>query len=294
MGSGVWGLGSGKKESQREPQAKSDVTGTDLDPEEVSAAREEFQALSDRLALQPEEMPAYWRMVKWSQRQSLSAMQKRARGDLLFTHLVENPEKYRGQLIRVKLHVMRSLTYEADKNPAGVRRLYEAWGWSDDSQPWPYLVVFGDLPPGMPLGADIRAEVDFTGYFLKLMAYEDHEAKRRMAPLLVGRLAWRQVELPQRENPAWFWPTLAGGTIVLVAVIAGWVLAYRSRWHGPEPAETYHGDAPIESWLEGAEPGEPPDEADADSRYGNGHARGDVAGLGEPFPGLDASDEADR
>src|SRR4051812_46211437 len=37
----------------------------DQDAEEISAAREEFGAVGDRSPLTKEEMPAYWRLVRW-------------------------------------------------------------------------------------------------------------------------------------------------------------------------------------------------------------------------------------
>jgi hypothetical protein len=47
--------------------------------------------------------------------------------------------------------------------------------------------VFPDPPPDLPLGKDIRAEVVFTGYFLKIFVYRAFD-NPRWAPMLVGRV----------------------------------------------------------------------------------------------------------
>lgn len=221
---------------------------TDLDADELEQARWEFQAVEDKSPLLREEMPSYWRLVSWIRRQPAHALAERARRDVLFTHLMESPAKRRGELIRVRLHLMRSLRHEADENKIGVKWLYEAWGWSNDSQPWPYVVIFPDWPRGMPLGADIREEASVDGYFLKLMAYRAHDDKRRVAPLLIGRLTWHPSPLRTSDEASWFWPiVLAGGGILLLCV---GVRLYSSIFRctlagGPTPATS----VATEQWL---------------------------------------------
>lgn len=201
-----------------------------LDPDERDAAREEFQAVSDRTPLDAPEMASYWRLMRWSRSQPFTELEKRARHDLVFTNLWEQPEKYRGELIQLRLHIKRALSHEAPENPADVKTVYEAWGWTDESRSFPYLVVFSELPPELPLGPDIHEEAVFVGYFHKIMSYQAYDAPRG-APLLIGRLQYQRNEareaLRHRDDGS-FWPAAAIGGAVVLMIIGSWV--FKSRW----------------------------------------------------------------
>ncbi len=263
---------------------------TDRDPEEADAAREEFQAITDgTTTLQPEEMPAYWRLFRWANNQSLAELRQRARRDLYFTDLAQLPDKHRGELLQLRLHLRRVRHYPADDNPAGVRDVYEAWGPSPESQVWLYEVLFSDLPPGMPSGPDVVEEATFYGYFLKLQGYFEAGAPPRAAPLraplLIGRLVWHPTDLPVAQGSAWFWPTVCAGALVLLAIVVHWLLSFASP---PRAVGTPNGasEAPIEGWLEQAQA----DPADAEPSWESGDG-GDEA---PPHNGFDDTREPDR
>jgi hypothetical protein len=202
------------------------------DPDEQDSIREEFQAVTDRAPLEAVEMPAYWRLMRWSRGQSLADLERVARRDVMFTQLWEEPDKYRGQLIRLKLHVVRTLAWDAPAdNKAGVRQVYEGWGTTSESRSFPYVVVFSELPPQMPLGHDIAEEAVFVGYFLKNMSYQDFKVTRG-APLLVGRLQWQ--ENPARtalkqQGDAYFLPVAIGGALLVLAMMGTWFWKFRHR-----------------------------------------------------------------
>lgn len=158
----------------------------DKDPAEAADLKKKFELIRDRIALRPGEMSVYWQLMKWSRTEPLAALRKRAAKDVAFSQLWEDPGRYRGKLVRLKLHVRRVLRYETEENPLGIKTVYEAWGWTDDSKSFPYVVVLADLPPGLKVGTDVRGEIDFTGYFFKVMAYTAFDVARG-APLLVGR-----------------------------------------------------------------------------------------------------------
>lgn len=195
----------------------------DQDPVEVAALQDELAVMEQRTPLRYREMAAYWRLLGWSRTRSSQDLEQTAMRDVAFTQLWEDPEKYRGQLIRLRLHVRRVLHYEASENPQGARNVYEAWGWTDESRSFPYVVVFLDKPTGLPLGTDIRGEVVFVGYFLKIMSYSAFD-KQRGAPLLVGRVRLVSTPSTTRTSPAenlgWLLFVMAGA--VLIAAISAW------------------------------------------------------------------------
>ncbi len=159
----------------------------DTDPAEKQAAARLFEAVTDKTPLSVTEMPAYWRCMQWARAQSFADLARRARRDLAFVQFWEQPEELRGELVRLRMHIHRVLHYPAPENSLGVTDVYEAWGWTDDSKSFPYVVVFSELPPGMKVGPEAKAEGVFVGYFLKTMAYQAFDV-RRAAPLMVGRM----------------------------------------------------------------------------------------------------------
>jgi hypothetical protein len=169
---------------------------TDEDIEERDGASEEFMALTDgALELGKEEMPAYWRLFRWTKNQSSAQLKKRATRDHVFNQFIRDPDEHRGHLFQIELNVRRVLAYDAPENKAGVKKVYEIWGFTTESQAWLYCVLTPELPAGMPMGSNVSEEATFVGYFLKLQGYHAAGAGPRdralTAPLFVGRIAWQ-------------------------------------------------------------------------------------------------------
>lgn len=253
--------GIAEKAQSDQPAAASEVPSaagpTDLDPAERDAAREEFAAVADKVPLGKEEMPAYWRLVAWELRQPTAALRKRALKDVTFRDLWQQPEKWRGKLVEIPVHLRRTLTVSrVAENELGIKTIYEAFGWNSQSQPYWYWMIVPELPPDMPRGENIYEEATFVGYFLKLLPYEDRDGKTRATPLLIGRLIWH----PAPHNPLalrgeWTWTWyIALVLVVLLAVRWGLVFLGRAR-HGPsaQPLDASSDDRAIEAWLEGEE-----------------------------------------
>jgi hypothetical protein len=258
-----------KAEAEAKPaEPVSPVTPgpTDLDDAEQESAIEEFQALTDRsMKLGPEEMPAYWRMFGWVQHQPFAELQKRSTKDVPMNEFVQSTDDQRGRLVTLDLNVRRVLSYDAPKNPAGIKKVYEIWGWTTESKAWLYCVVTPHLPPGMPVGSDVYEKVKFSGYFLKLQGYEAAGAgpddKPLIAPLLVGRVAWQKSPLTKPEpvgmDPTWL---IWGGGAVAVFIlgrIAIWFWGRGRRTEDrPRVVRSSTDPADVEDWLARAEKGE--------------------------------------
>lgn len=189
----------------------------DRDDVESQRARDLCQLVTDRTPLKPREMHAYWKLMTWSRTEPFADLQARALNDVAFTQLWEQPDRYRGKLITLRLHVRRVLKYDSPPNPQNLPFTYEAWGWTDESRSYPYVVVFPECPPGLPVGTDIRGEVVFVGYFLKVMSYTAFDTARG-APLLVGRVQAIPVHTlpaPSRPDPLWMIIVVLGATIII-------------------------------------------------------------------------------
>jgi hypothetical protein len=218
---------------------------------EESEAKQQFLAVSDKSPLAAEEMPSYWRLMRWSRTQTFDQMSERAHRDRYFTHLGQAPEEHRGELIELKVSLRRSVSFKAPKNSAGVEVVYEAWGVTDESRGNFYCLVFSDKPPELPIHPDIHEEARFVGYFHKLVSYEDPMEKTRWAPVLIGRLQWREnaarVALQQSRHSwsYWLWGSLIG-----IGGLVVWTNRYleRGRELFDRSPETDH--ASIEQWLD--------------------------------------------
>ena len=200
----------------------------ETDEEELAKLRSNLKAVQDRQALQEFDMPAYWQLMRRSRTRPIAELEKLARRDVPYSHLWEEPDLYRGQPIRLKLHIRRVLKYEPSKNPQDLKMVYEAWGWTEDSRSFPFCVVFPEKPEGLPIGTDVDADFVFVGYFLKWMSYQAFDVKKN-APLLVGRLRPATKMVGSAKSSDWetAFLTLVGG--VLLLSFLGWFAVYGLR-----------------------------------------------------------------
>jgi hypothetical protein len=236
-----------------------------LDPEEVEAALEEFQALSDAtLNMQPEETPAYLRLLGWTERQPVKELRKRSTKRPLYNDFVQRADDLRGNLFELDLTVRRIASYPAPTNDAGVKTLYEVVGNTEQSQTFLYTVLVSELPKGMPTGDDLPERAKFNGYFLKLQGYYHGTAKPgdppQTSPLLVGKLSWRP-STPVHVNPqAPSWVIWVG--LAICGMIGVRLFMFIVRWRNASktterpvverPAIADGAEGNVDSWVTAA------------------------------------------
>lgn len=205
-----------------EAEAEQITSGPDdRDEDEFAKAEVLFDLVTDKAPLKTREMEAYWKLMEWSRTQPFAEFSRRAKFDVPFTQLWDQPEKYRGKPIRLRLHVRRVLEYDPPDNPLNAKKSYEAWGWTDESRSFPYCVVFTDPPRDLPIGTDVRAEIDFVGYFLKIMTFKAFD-NARGAPLLVGRA--RLVSVPKTASTSQMdWTGVIAFVLACIAIVGYFV-----------------------------------------------------------------------
>jgi hypothetical protein len=128
------------------------------------------------------------------------ALAKGARHDVTYAHLWEEPEKYRGQIVRVEGRLRRLRKFDSSRIAAkeGVPVLYEGWIFEEQYYHNPYCVIVSELPRGIQAGEQLDYRVGFDGYFFKRYRYQAGDAVRD-APLLIGRTLTTLAELPPVE-----------------------------------------------------------------------------------------------
>jgi hypothetical protein len=229
---------------------------TDEDSEQAEEVQGEYQALSDgALTLGVEEMASYNRLVFWVKNQSFARLWGRAKKDLAYTYLHDEPNKYRGQLVALDVNIQ--LVRDAEKNDYGIP-LYEVWATTKRSGDRLYDLVVMNLPPKIPIGRPIHERAKFAGYFLKVQGYHPALSKPgqspEKAPLLIGRLEWSPApeSTTTEDGLNWVWG-LVVLALVLAALIAPFTLGrLRRRETSPRGMLTPPPDAviPVELWLE--------------------------------------------
>lgn len=227
-----------------------------ISPEEWEAARSEFEALTDStFQCGLEEMPAYWRLLKWSIRQPNTDCDQNRFSTVSFNDLVNRPSVLRGVPVQVDLHVCRIVGYTAPENSLGIQRLYEVWGWSDDSRGSLYVAVTPDLPSDMRIGEVVSVPATLRGYLYKVQGYlaagSAPHAPPLAAPLIIGRFSRWHPPLTVVAKSSEIWPAAVG---LLLAASFVWLLNHRPpfRFLPRKPLERLapSATAKLESWLD--------------------------------------------
>ena len=183
-----------------------------------------FESISDRTPIGFRDMAAYDLLLRRVRDTGTSKLARQSHGDVYFTDLWERPEHYRGVPIHLLGTARRILSYESKLSPKG--RLYEAWISTHESQGYPYVCVFEDLPVGMPVGPDLSERVVFNGYFLKQMYYLAGKDVQRAAPVLIGRIGWTPSHSARPRDDTRSWIALIVG-VMFVFSFFRWMAGFR-------------------------------------------------------------------
>ena len=176
----------GQSRDEARPKAPPPLHAEQIKPVEADSGVE-FQAIVDKAPMKTRENAAYSILLERARSTSAPTLARESRRDLMFTHLWERPERYRGVPIHIQGTALRILSYEVNPALAPSGRIYEAWVYSDESRAFPYVLTFEDAPPDLLIGPDVHLPVRFDGYFFKLLGYRAGD-KGRVAPMLIGRL----------------------------------------------------------------------------------------------------------
>lgn len=183
--------------------------GRSLNPQLLEAVRD-----SVPLGLQSEDRDAYFaglqtcrhlktvQLEQWAadflQNRQTTASIASGQSDVaqaMFGEVLEHPQDYRGQLVSMRGCLRRLVKYDPGRNTMGFRHVYEGWVYPDDAQGNPVVVIFTKKPNGLPMGANVCEDVQFTGYFLKNFGYEAHDVPRKAPLFLAGGVDW--LEMPE-------------------------------------------------------------------------------------------------
>lgn len=176
------------------------------------------------------EARAYTYLLVQSRTTSAASLEQRARADLTFTHLFEEPAKCRGELVRLTGRLVRLLRFDppAFAVKQGVPALYEGWLLTPGAGRNPICIVASEIGPGLQPAEKLDRETTFAGFFFKKYRYPSGE-HRYDAPLVIGRtirLTEANAAADSPEFASFFTPLVfyfLAGLFVLVVGMAYWL-----------------------------------------------------------------------
>jgi len=141
----------------------------------------------------------------------------------LFPDIFKNSSRYKGRLVTLTGRVRKLMHYPAEKNDYGIKTLYEAWLFTDDSQQNPTVVICTEVPEilqnRLPAGTDVIDHVTVTGYLFKMYAYNAQDTTR-VAPLILARQLEWSPPITDEKGSQVFLQLMAGAFAILIAGVA--------------------------------------------------------------------------
>lgn len=189
----------------------------------------------------------------------------------LFPDIFKNLNRYKGRLVTLTGRVRKLIHYPAEENKYGIKTLYEAWLFTDDSQQNPAVIICTEVPKalqnGLPEGKEVIDHVTVTGYVFKMYAYNAQD-NRRIAPMILARsLEWAPQTVDEKGGHL-FSLILAGTLIVLIlgAAIVMWKAMQKDKQFRENRLQTDQGQVSFENLESKPEPTKPESKPDSQSQ----------------------------
>ncbi len=228
-----------------------------------------FEAIRDNTTYRHAEREAWFHLLDILKRTDEATLRQESIGRVSFAQLFAQSDAYRGQLVSVRGTVRRAHRLSAPENDCGVAGYFRTWIQPADHRASPIVAYCLSLPEGFPIGMDILAEAEITGFYFKRWAYKAQDGLRTAPALLARTVHWQQTPPKVDAAPAGFGTAAAvmgfafGVSLCVVAYV---YLRTRSR----TPVEP--GLPPRFDGIDGIDDAESPGEEDpaAGSRHAPG------------------------
>lgn len=188
------------------------------------------QIQNNRVGLRDAERGAYYYMLARTRDLPLKTLQQASRRDLSFTLLMNESDRFIGQLITLKGEVRRLQRVPSGTNDYGVEAVWEAWIFNRDSGLNPYCVRTTSIPDGIPTGTDFKSGtiVEVTGYFFRRYGYPAQEDRLHVAPMvLAAQPRWlKPLSARKRDDPGLV-PIVLAFAVVMGTAIAATLWRFR-------------------------------------------------------------------
>jgi len=190
------------------------------------ALLQEAQATIDRIDLasivdntvhRPSDRHAWFRLLEQLENHDQQILEAADVPDVGFVELFEQPDNYRGELVRIAGELKMAKRVRPVRNALGIEEYYMFWIKPDGSNS-PLAIYTLEVPEGFPeltrdgvMLDDMRAT--FTGYFFKRWVYPAGDGPR-ITPLLLAKAPTWSPEPPSEQA------ALPSTTAILIATLA--------------------------------------------------------------------------
>jgi hypothetical protein len=198
-----------------------------LDTEDLT--RVKLKGVEDDRRVVPSEWGEWLRVFGLLKQTSLSALEAARPQPVSFLQMFDQPEVYRGRLIRTQGYIRRAHRVHPPRNSFGIDYYHQLWLQVDDHPSDPVAVWCLEVPAGFPLGMAIEERAEIVGYFFKITTYLAGDGKIRRAPLLLAREIRWQPRPRVAAKASWeHLPYVVLSALGLSAVLVAWVY-FRTR-----------------------------------------------------------------
>jgi hypothetical protein len=175
-----------------------------------------IEAIVDNSITRPSDAPAWFRLLEQLQATEQAQLDTPQVPQVGFVELFDQPDVYRGKLVRVEGVIKLAKRVRPRENPLGIDEYYMFWLRPDGSSS-PMAIYTLELPPDFPeldyQGVELDTRASFTGFFFKRWVYAAGDGPR-IAPELLAKIPTWTPE-PAAKRPA------LPQTNVITMIIAG-------------------------------------------------------------------------
>lgn len=181
---------------------------------ELGETRGEFPSLSlgelakiqDGMMRQKDERPMFYGLLAILNNHSTKQIEDGLKASgydafIAYRQLMQQPDQYRGELVRFNGTVRAAFEHEAEPNPFGIQKYYKLWVSNVDHQHVMMLYCL-ELPEGFPISkidldgsyTQIDEPITSVAYFFKISLYLSNGGAESTPMLLAKSITWQKQE----------------------------------------------------------------------------------------------------
>jgi hypothetical protein len=194
--------------------------------------------VKDNATFLPAETEAWFLLWEEVRGKPVEELARASTGEVAYAQLVEQPDVYRGQPVRIRGRVLRETTKRAPTNSLGIDSYHQLTLAPRGGGDWPIIVYCLELPAGFPRGDNLAVDLEAVGLFFKNWSYA-YDGGLGLAPVLVNRTVnWQAPKStlpvsPTVDSKSALWAVGSAG--VAVSVFLVWAVRQTRR---RQPAES--------------------------------------------------------
>jgi hypothetical protein len=150
-----------------------------------------WAAVQDNAMFLDAEHEAWFLLWAEAKRLSPAQLDRQAIAEVSYAQLVNQPEVYRGQAVRVRGRILRESVKQAPENDIGMSEYHQLVLAPVGGGDWSVIVYCLELPPGFPRGGGLKEDVAITALFFKNWSSPDGEGMGLFPVLMARTFQWR-------------------------------------------------------------------------------------------------------